>query len=387
MSLLDELKTDTATSARRDRAAHPEGWEPGVAWDGKQGTITSRPLAEPTPDWTSLLEVWGFDPALFEVVEPVQVRTWDAAIGDGNVRTMWYYKAGLRGKRANGPDVAALAAEIARHKPPRTPAKPATGRTMVVALSDWQIGKEGTTQAVERIVSMIDGVTARIRLLKPAKLHVYGLGDVIEGCDGHYDMQTFTAELNVRDQVNISRRLLVKALTTWAPLVPAVTVAAVGGNHGEQRRKGKAYTDFADNTDVAVFEQAAEILAANPIYSHVTFVLPREQLTLTLDVDGQIVGLAHGHQARKGATPTAKVQNWWSDQAFGMRPIGDATILFSGHFHHLAIEEEGPRIHFQAPTMDSGSQWFEETSGRSSRAGTLTITIGPDGWDDIKIIR
>src|SRR4051812_31232336 len=141
MTLIDELR-DAPDNARRSRPAHPEGWEPGVAWDGKAGTITSRPLAEPTPDWSALLETWGFDPTLFEIVEPVQVRTWDAAIGDGNVRTMWYYRAGIRQRSATAPDVSALVAEIAKHKPARAPRTPATASALVVCLSDWQIGKE-----------------------------------------------------------------------------------------------------------------------------------------------------------------------------------------------------------------------------------------------------
>lgn len=374
-----------AESVRAAKRSHPEGWEPGVAWDGRKGTITSRPLAEPTPDWTSLLETWGFDPKLFEIIEPVQVRTWDAAIGDGNVRTMWYYKAGLQGKRSAGPDVAALTAEIRRHKPKA--AKPATAESaLVVCLSDWQIGKEGTTQTVERILAMIDSVSKRIRQLKPAKLYVFGLGDVSEGCDGFYAQQTFTVELNQRDQMTVARRLITKAITEWSPLVPEVIVAAVGGNHGEARRDGKSYTDFADNSDVAVFEQVAEVISASR-YANVTFVLPREQLTLTLNVNGHVVGLAHGHQARRGATPQAKIANWVAGQAYGMRPVGDATLVFSGHFHHLSVIEDGPRTLFQAPTMDSGSQWWEETAGKLSKAGTLTVVINADGWSDLQIIR
>ncbi len=50
---------------------------------------------------------------------------------------------------------------------------------------------------------------------------------------------------------------------------------------------------------------------------HINFVFPKNELTLTLDVHGTIVGLAHGHQVKGSA------ESWWGKQAFGMQPIGD----------------------------------------------------------------
>jgi hypothetical protein len=381
---LAELRTGAAQNARRAPATAPKGWEPGIAWDGTKGSISTGPV-ERDPKWDEVLRVWNLDPTIYEIVEPIQMRAWDAAIGNGEVQRMFYYRAAIRTRVIRDRvDLDALIAEIADHRV-LAPVIEAGDSSLVVALSDWQLGKRGTEAAVRRIEGMIDAVVHRLEDLRAIgrqidTLTVLGLGDLIEGCSGFYDMQEFSVELDHRDQVKLTRRLLVTALTTWAPYVPRMVVAAVGGNHGENRRGGKAYTAFGDNEDVAVFEMAAEVLAANPAYDHVSFVLPRDDLTLCLDVAGTLVGLAHGHQSRGG------VEKWWKGQAFGGQPVGDAAVLFTGHLHFLKIVQEGPRTHIQVPTMDSGSDWFKETSGTSSVAGTVSVVIGPSGWSDLAVL-
>ena len=47
------------------------------------------------------------------------------------------------------------------------------------------------------------------------------------------------------------RSNLIKALKEWSPMFKNVVVACGPGNHGENRKNGKAYTTFGDNFDVA----------------------------------------------------------------------------------------------------------------------------------------
>ncbi len=384
------LQTPVAQNVRAPRVSHPQGFEPGVKWDGKRGTITSRPQ-DGQPDWNDILKTFKFDPEVYEVIEPVQVRSWDV-LSEGLTKTMWYYRANLRQKRAaTDADMAAIIAEIKAHRVRPIPVPPKTERAFVAVLSDWQLGKERTEEAVDRVLRGLDGIYTRIidldRIDRPVDaVYLLGLGDIIENCDGQYAMQAYQTELNRREQVTLARRLITKYVTTLAA-EHRVVVAAVPGNHGENRKDGKAFTDFGDNDDVAVFEQVADVIAANPAYGHVSFVLPKNDLTLTLDIAGTIVGLAHGHQARRAGSAQQKMQAWWAGQAFGQLPIGDAQILVSGHFHHLSIIEDGPRTHMQAPTMDSGSQWFSETAGKPSRPGLLTFTVDSNGWDDVMVLR
>jgi len=395
MSNLDELKKiqSEISEAKRPPRKHPEGWEPGITWNGNEGTITTMggPLDQ-AADWSAVLKVWGLDPEHFEVIEPILFNVWGNPEGVPN--RQWKGKV-IRKTVERGVDLEDIIEEIKKHKP----GKPVVfdGSTaLVVGLSDLQMGKGeggGSAGIVDRFLAGIDEVEARWKeLLKTGRpldrLVVLGLGDLVESCEGHYAMQAFQADLDRREQVKVVRRLIVKALIQWSKFAPRIVVAAVPGNHGENRQGGKAFTTFSDNDDVAVFEQVAEILGANPeAYGHVTFVFPQDELTLTLDVHGTILGLAHGHQARKGGTTAAaKIRTWWKDQAYGMRKVADATILVTGHYHHLSILTEGTRTHIQAPSLDGGSQWFTETAGVKSAPGLLTFTVSELGWDDLRVL-
>lgn len=387
------LATKPLPNPQRERQPAPKGWEPGVAWDGKQGTLTTRPLDKRPDTWDDLLRVWDMDPEKYEVVEPVQYRAWDTNMGEGVTKRLFYYKATIRERRISPrADVDALITEIRRHKKPAY--KPPVGDDAFVLLaSDWQIGKEGTEATVKRILSKIDAAADRVRELRKTgrplgSLYVLGLGDVVEQCFGHYAQQLFTTELNMREQRAVARRLIVKILQSLAPLFEKVVVAAVPGNHGENvRLDGKSSTDFGDSSDIEVFEGAAEVLAANPeAYGHVSFVLPNKALSMSLEVGGSIIAMAHAHQTSRGSTAQQKAENWWKDQSFGMRSAGEAMILFTGHFHHFSIVQNGPRTHIQAPTIDDGSQWFEETAGTPSVAGMVSLVLRDGGWDDLKIL-
>ena len=46
----------------------PAGWEPGVVWDGKKGTLTTDTVYENPEDWSDLLRARGLDPDKYEVV-------------------------------------------------------------------------------------------------------------------------------------------------------------------------------------------------------------------------------------------------------------------------------------------------------------------------------
>jgi predicted phosphodiesterase len=176
-------------------------------------------------------------------------------------------------------------------------------------------------------------------------------------------------------------------LRELSPLFTRTLVAAVGGNHGENRKGGKAYTSPGDNRDVSAFETVAEVVAeAGDRFGDIAFVLPNEDLTLTLDVAGTNVGLAHGHQATGGGSPETKIMNWWKSQALGGQPIGDARVLFSGHYHHVRHLEDYGRQWFQAPALEGGSRYWTETQGSRSRPGILTAVIDADGARDVAIL-
>ncbi len=392
-----ELSALPAAEALKQRqaAAAPSGWEPGVAWDGTKGTLTTEPLTEAPKDWSELLSVWGLDPDLHEVIEPVGFRAWDGAVknedGTTGKQRMYYYRANVRLRRGTGSaDIESMLEDV-RNWTPDYAASTSGEQAFIVCLNDWQIGKsdgDGTDGTIKRILKAIEDVELRIfnlRLtgMELGTLYVMGLGDMVENCNDHYAMQTFTVELTMTEQLRVTRQLIVKALMRWAQLFDKVVVAAVQGNHGEVRKDGKAFTDFADNMDTDVFACAYEVLQANPdAFGHVSFVFPQgQETTLVLDCAGTRVGLAHGQQF----TNVNKVTDWWAKQAHGRQAIGDADVLITAHFHHLRLMQDA-KTWIQAPALDGGSDWWRHRSGNDAPPGVLTLVVGGGAWSDLAVL-
>ena len=221
---------------------------------------------------------------------------------------------------------------------------------------------------------------------KVAKLGTSSHTYIANGYPSHNSMQSFQVELDRREQVTVARRLIVKLLRQWAPLFDKVVVLAVPGNHGEHRQDGKAFTNFGDNDDTAVFEQVCEILSESDAFKHVSWVIPKNELTVTLDCAGTVVGFAHGHQATRGANIAAKIEAWWKGQQHGRHPIGDADVLITAHYHHFAAKTDAGRTWLQCPTLDGGSTWFEHQSGARTMPGTLSVVVGRGGWNHLEIL-
>lgn len=390
MSLVDDLASQAAESVRRERPKHPQGWEPGTVWTGRTGSITTAPL-EGKPDWSAMLREIDLDPALVEVIEPVEWRTWDAAIGNGEVRKMRYWKARIQSRTPDGPNVEDILRIVKRARHPGPERDGPSVREFHLSNNDWQIGKKGTDATVERIRDGFADAETRLRsLMKERPVTSIGIdcvGDLFEGCKDHYAMQTYEVELDNRDQGIIVRRLVQEEIDRFRRIRP-VNVRAVGGNHGEERADGKAYTTFSDNKDVAAVEAVAEACAKNPrVYGNVAFMLPRDELTLTFDAAGTIVTLAHGHQIPGARGPKAKtITEWWKAQMFGMRAAGDADLLLTAHLHQFLIHQDGKRTLMIAPTTDGGSQWYAEKYGVDSVPAILTFTTSGGGWDDVRLV-
>jgi predicted phosphodiesterase len=362
-------------------------WQAGVIWNGNEGTITTTALPlEEAPNWDAILRIWGLDPENFRVVEPVLFNVWGNP--DGALNRQWKGKVVQIKDDNKKEDFTKLENEIKKYKPNLKTSFIGEG-ALVVVLSDWQIGKadgDGLKGTIERILNSIDKVEVRIKELEKlkrpiGKLVVLWTGDSIEGCVGHYAQQTFSVELDRRDQVKIARRLLRDALMRWSKYFPTVQVLAVGGNHGENRNStGKSYTTLNDNDDVAIVEQVAEILETNQeAFGHIQFAIPKDRLSITAEVAGWVLGITHGHAARRGGQGVeGKLRRWLEGQSLGRQHVGGADVLVSGHFHHFRVADWGGCVWLQAPAMDGGSDWWKEMSGERSEVGILTFCMYPE---------
>jgi hypothetical protein len=402
---------------------HPKGWEPHVAIEGDEGELVSAVTENADPERDSLLLGSDLDPSEWEIVGDLSFNKWQGmvpvqedssdckceprqAVKHHEMRWQFQYKAKLRRFNATRrAEIEALCEEIRTHTPNPARDKALTGvhvalpkgdDATVICIADTQAGKrdgDGTKGMTRRFLSAIDGFVDHVEWLRfkgraRGPLYILGLGDLIENCDGHYAMQAANVELNLMDQVNLMRRLLMKSIERWAPMFERVVVAAVPGNHGENRRDGKAFTDFGDNHDLAIFHQLQDVFSFNPAaYGHVSFAIPKDSLAMTLEMGGEIVGMTHGHITGKAraklsskinetGSAAKKVLDWWAMQAHGQQPVGDARILFTGHYHHLLVTEAGRKTHVQVPALDGGSDWWRNQSGQDARPGMLTCRVG-----------
>ena len=82
----------------RWKTDQPKGWEPGIDWRGDRGAVTTGPLTHEPDDaiWANLIADWGLDPSSVQIVPgSVQIRAWDANLGNGEVQRLKYYRASL----------------------------------------------------------------------------------------------------------------------------------------------------------------------------------------------------------------------------------------------------------------------------------------------------
>lgn len=405
---MTSLKDFAEANVPVERETHPNGWEPSVTWNGTSGVLSTGPL-DKEPDaaiWDVLIKDWGLNPTTTEVVDgSVQVRGWDANVGKGVIKRMFYYRASIRarGDEYDRADIESIIADVKKRKPAKTKNIELTfDGALVVTLSDWQIGKGeggGTAATVDRIKQSVTNLTAYIKQLSsvgrsPSALYLIGLGDIVEGCSEFYALQTFTVDLDRREQKRVARHLLLWIVDTLLPLGLLIVIGGVPGNHGENRKGGKAFTSLTDNDDLAAFEELAELLSMNPErYGnvHVPNGAIADDLTMTLEVAGVVCGFAHGHQIKGGGSGSqGKIESWWKGQALGRQRVADADILFTGHLHHFVISESTGRTMIQSPAQDGGSQWYVGTSGQHSASGMLVVGVGTGygsrGWGDLVLL-
>jgi hypothetical protein len=395
-----------AERQHRQALSHPKGWEPGYTWDGSAGVLTTKPLVDRPRQWDEFIRDAGLDPVDVEVIEPVNVRGWDANMGrdpvSGEVTTrrMHYYRLNLRRRASLAlpdlPTVMRLAKAAAR-RTAKTPPDELPERAVVAVFADPQTGKVasrgGTEQLIARYAETMQRFGNYIADANAQEGVWLDAGDAVESFENTLEQQQ-TNDLSLMSQVDVATALEFDGIDLMCKLLPRVVAAGVGSNHCRWRQ-GKANMGTpADDWGLHMLRQVhrwTRKLAAEQ-YSHLSVLVPQKHdETLAIDVCGQIIGLAHGHQvARPNMIP-----DWWSRQTHGGQPIGDADILVTGHFHHLRVEPVGRNPHtnrsrwwLQAPTLDNGSDWFRHHKGYDSDPGFLvfTVTRGSSGWDNLRIL-
>lgn len=389
MSLADDLAA-VPTAGQVDKVKHPPGWEPGLVMSGEVGTLTTAPVPDRNPRWSALLAVWDLDPEVYEVVEPVQYRAWDAAIGNGKTRRMYYYKASVRRRPQHRADVDELL-RILRRRKARQPVPADGGATFVHALGDTQLGKpdgDGTAGTIGRFRNSLDlhleHLAAVRKRANVTRVLLAWLGDCLEGNQSQGGALRARADLTVTEQLRVYRRLMTEQVLAYAATGLEVLVVPIPGNHDEvERIGGTMSTRYDDSWAVEGAAAVSDAFTLADRHPHVSFVFPRrDELTVTVETSGTVVGMAHGHQFR-GAQGW---RTWWAGQASGRTPIGHAHLLLAGHLHHWHSEDTGrDRTFLQVPALDGGSTWFRHRTGDDARAGSVSLVTEAGRWDHLRV--
>ena len=370
-------------------------WRITVETDGadvETGAV-EQPI-QSVADWDGVMRHFGLDPAEFEVVDDtVRMSSWQQSKGheDGTRDVVWLYsyKARFRRVAARLPvaDLEQIKKDIARWRPIRRTPGAGLGApsTLYVGWADWQLGKGeggGAAGTTQRVLDSFDATEKRLKELRRIGRNVtsiaaWNMGDPTEGCDGQYANQPFVTELNRRDQLNLAIRLQLTGVRALAPLVDDFELGQTLCNHGEWQRQGpgtRPVTDDADNVGGFLGDTMKMMLAGRAGFDHVRFSTPHDEMTMSTDMSGVPVALAHGHKM----PGTPKEYAWLQGETIRLlRERGrEPRLWMLAHRHHYDIKDYGPWYRIQHPALDFGSKHYTDYSGKWSTAGTFTCLVG-----------
>lgn len=390
-SLTEQLLASASAPTRAARKVDPERdftRQLEVTGDTVEAAIRDTPAAATEHAARDLLREKGLDPDMYEVTG-FRSSEWTMANGEQGVSNRFSFR-----KTANAPRIPVpiddLVSEIQQYRP--VVRRPTGDAGLIVAIGDMQFGKidgDGARGTLERSIAYLEAAADALawyrRRFDIGHIHVAWLGDHVEGFVSQGGANAWRTGLTMSEQIRLTRRVMLHAMGTFAPLAERVTMAAVPGNHGEpQRIAGKGVTRYDDSHDTECLVAVADAAALNPkAFGHVEFYTPDvDEMTVVLDVAGTVVGHAHGHQWRPG-----KHFEWWEKQAFGAPGLQQADLLLAGHLHHEFVESRGSRLFVQVPSLESESTWYRHAQGVTGNPG-LIVAITQDGaTNQLEVVR
>jgi hypothetical protein len=357
----------------------PVGWKPAVEFNGSEGEATTNGFGvEDKPNFDQFLLEAGFDPAEIEIVGEPRTSRWQRYDGE------WLTAYKFRFRKVNASiDLPLLYSQAKKTKIKKSKTEPGS-KALVVLWSDLQVGKVasrgGTEELIVRVHEKIDALLAVVKREKITRVVFCDVGDTIENFGNAANLaQLQSNDLSLMAQVDLATTLAWETLKQLAGAVPEIVYASVGSNHCQWRVSKQRVGTPTDDWAIHIGRTLARL--SNEVGLGIKFLEPqRDDESLIVDVFGDNfhrLGLAHGHQVNR----PEGVPNWWKAQAFGNQPIAAATILASGHFHHLRVQEiasterGSSRFWVQAATLDNGSDWYRLTSGEDSQPGLVCFVL------------
>lgn len=341
--------------------------------------------SEPITDWADVFRRFNLDPDAFSVVgDTVRMSSWEQSKrlenGERDVVRLYSYRASFTRTR-NAIDLPALYAEVSRTK--RSKLRQVVREvTLVVCWADIQTGKVDRLGSVADLLTRLEDkrgdLEQHIRRVKPDHIVIADVGDIVEGIE-NTSSQLATNGLALTDQVDVAATEFWKAIRLCAKYA-RTDVLSIPSNHAQLRRGkgliGKPTDDWGLHISKRLEAMNAEVGLP------VTFHRPADwDETLTFDVRGTRLGLAHGHQAGNSNAVTS----WWAKMTHA--GVMDCDVLLTGHFHFASVRPSGrnhktgrSRWHIQASTLDNGSAWVRNQFGDDGDPALMVFEIDSDGF-------
>jgi hypothetical protein len=361
----------------------PEGWNPSVVFDGEGGEATLPAVEGDNPvDIDGFLRDAGINPDEIDIVGEPRISRWQVA-RPFPLEPAWHTAVRIRWRRKNAALDLPLLYALAKKTKSVTPKPVVSGKALVVLWSDLQVGKvdhRGGTEAMfMRIAETQVRLINKVKETKPERIIFCDVGDTIENFGNVADLhQLATNSMSLMQQVDVSTAMAWETLKQLAKYAP-ITYLSVGSNHCQFRVNKQKVGTPTDDWGIHIGRTLARL--SKEVGLDITFHEPStHDESLALDVFGDsyhVLGMVHGHQANR----PEGIPDWWRKQSFGKQPVTASTVLVSGHFHHLRVQELGStsrgtsRFWVQAATLDNGSNWWRLNSGEDSQPGLVCFAL------------
>lgn len=370
---------------------------------GDSGVIKTGVVAEPITDWTDTIKLWGLDPDVFEVIQPVTMKAWGKP---GDFR--YSYAARIQKKEETATpiedrlDIDGWRDNLRsiRFIPGRSVAD--SGLSYLMMVADPQLGKPGTQEALQHWTNGLEGHVQRIRNLRDAGLPINQIalafmGDEHEGAVGNYASQPYEVELNYSDQITLDYDMRVWSIKQLVELEMPVAIASVPSNHGEHTRFGsnKALTSIYDNSSTMVARLVQKTFEGTEAGEWLMWDIATDRQDANFNLSGVKVNFTHGHVSNGSGPKTGGVssKNAIEKQILGRTAeLVDVKLYVTAHYHHFNVIEDRGRTFFGCPALEAekSSQWFYDAAGIWSKPGMLGMVVGnaagERGWDELAVI-
>ncbi len=357
-------------------------------------------------DFSRVFRIFQLEPTEFEIVDDtVRMSTWQQskATDDGSrdLVQLYSYSARFRRKpkqRLTDSEIAARRDEVRKWRIPKKRNGLASGSPVaaVINLADIQGGKSeggGVAATQQRLLDGLENVQRWLDRMRTeynvSEIVIANNGDPMENCAGNYAAQLFTVELNHRGQMNFVLDMWTLYVKQLFPQFDRAQFVSVLCNHGEMGRfgAGKNQTSDSDNAGAFLAESLRRVLDERPEFNHVEWVIPHDDMNVYPVVAGIPMAFNHGHKIP--GSDANGFEKWLNGQVRGDDNAHRARIWQTAHRHHFAAWDMGSCSVFQAPSLDGGSKWLKDMTGKYSRSGILAYLVGehaPLGWSDMAFL-